>query len=129
MRRVLIAAGLVAVAVTIFVVGRSASAEPVRVTSTGARYAATVLIGDPTPGPGTVEVVVDRGDADTVNVSAVMPDMGHAMPELTATEREPGRFIAEGELFSMAGAWEVTVHLDGPSGPEDLTVKALITQE
>ncbi|MET8867620.1 hypothetical protein ABZW11_32210 [Nonomuraea sp. NPDC004580] len=128
MRRMLIAAALVTVAVALFVVGRSASAQPVRVSTTGAHYAATVVIDDPSPGRGTVEVVVERGEADTVHVSAVMTGMGHATPELTATEKTRGHFTAEGDLFTMTGGWDLTVRLDGPSGTEDLTVRTLITE-
>ncbi|WP_043639538.1 hypothetical protein [Nonomuraea candida] len=122
------AAALVVAAVALFVVGRSASAEPVHVSTTGTRYAATVSIADPAPGRVTVEVKVDKGDADSVALSAVMPEMGHATPELTATEREPGRFLGEGELFSMTGVWELSIRLDGPAGEEELAVKALITE-
>ncbi|MEV0612562.1 hypothetical protein AB0I81_04490 [Nonomuraea sp. NPDC050404] len=127
-KRALIAvAVLVAATVALFVAGGNAAAEPVNVRTTGTHYAATVLIEDPAPGRVTVEIRVDKGDADSVMVSAVMPDMGHAMPELPATEREPGRFLAEGELFSMSGVWELSVRLDGPAGVEELAVKALIT--
>lgn len=127
MRPLLAVAALVAAGVTVFVVGRSGTAGPLDVTTTGARYAATVLIEDPAPGRVTVEVRVDKGDADSVAVSAVMAEMGHATPELTTTEREPGRFLAEGELFSMAGVWELTIRLDGPAGEEQLITKTLIT--
>jgi hypothetical protein len=127
MRLILGAAALVAVAVAVFVAGANAAAEPVNVTTTGTRYAATVLIEDPAPGRVTVEVTVSKGDADSLALSAVMADMGHATPEVSATEREPGRFVAEGELFSMSGVWELSLRLDGPSGQEELAVKALIT--
>lgn len=127
-KRALIAvAALVAAAVVLFVVGRSAVAEPLRLTTTGTRYAATVLIEDPAPGRVTVEVVVNSGDPDTVALSSVMVDMGHSTAEFTATERQPGHFQAEGELFPMSGVWELSIRLDGPAGEEQLAVKALIT--
>ncbi|MGP4095353.1 hypothetical protein [Nonomuraea sp. KM90] len=126
-RALAVAAALVVAAVALFVVGRSVAAEPLSLSTTGSRYAATVLIEDPAPGPGTVEVVVNAGDADTVTLSAVMADMGHSTPELAAAEREPGRFVATGELFSMSGVWELSIRLDGPAGEEQLAVKALIT--
>ncbi|MDR8409046.1 hypothetical protein MTP10_09870 [Nonomuraea sp. 3-1Str] len=125
---VLAAATLVVAAVALFVVGRSTAAEPVDVTTTGTRYAATILIADPAPGRVTVEIKVSKGDADTVAVSAVMAEMGHSTPEISATEREPGRFVAVGELFPMSGVWELAIRLDGPAGEEQLAVKTLITR-
>ncbi|MEV5890644.1 hypothetical protein [Nonomuraea fuscirosea] len=125
-KRALAAVALVVVAVTLFVVGRSMAAEPLRLTTTGTRYAVTVLIEDPAPGRVAAEVEVTSGDADTVTLSAVMADMGHSTPEVTAREREPGRFLAEGELFAMSGVWELSIRLDGPAGEEQLAIKALI---
>ncbi|GAA4919370.1 hypothetical protein HD597_005986 [Nonomuraea thailandensis] len=126
-RPALVAGALVIAGAAVFLVGRGGSADPIDLTTTGARYAATVLIEDPAPGRVAVEIQVSKGDADSVAVSAVMADMGHSTPELTATEREPGRFLAEGELFSMSGVWELSIRLDGPAGEEQLAVKALIT--
>jgi hypothetical protein len=121
-------ATLVAAAVALFVVGRSTAAEPVDLTTTGARYAATVRIPDPAPGQVTVEIEVSEGDADTVALSAVMTQMGHSTPEISATERAPGRFVAVGELFTMSGVWELSIRLDGPAGEEQLAVRTLITE-
>ncbi|WP_067141317.1 hypothetical protein [Microtetraspora malaysiensis] len=122
------AATLVTAAVALFVVVRSTAAEPVNLTITGTRYAATVLIADPAPGQVTVEIKVSKGDADTVALSAVMAEMGHSTPEISATKREPGRFVAVGELFPMSGVWELSIRLDGPAGEEQLAVKTLITR-
>ncbi|MFI7612557.1 hypothetical protein ACIBP6_15155 [Nonomuraea terrae] len=127
MKRLAVVAVLVAVGVALFVAGRNAAAEPLRTSTAGTRYAATVLIEEPVTGRVSMEVVVDAGDADTVAVSAVMPEMGHSTPELTAREQRPGRFLAEGELFSMSGVWDVSLRLDGPAGEEQLIVKALIS--
>ncbi|TDD48897.1 hypothetical protein E1286_14910 [Nonomuraea terrae] len=127
MKRLAVVAVLVAAAVALFVAGRNAAAEPLRTSTTGTRYAATVLIEEPVTGRVSMEVVVDSGDADTVAVSAVMPEMGHSTPEITAREQRPGRFLAEGELFSMSGVWDVSLRLDGPAGEEQLIVKALIS--
>ncbi|MFF4774380.1 hypothetical protein ACFY05_16115 [Microtetraspora fusca] len=122
------AAALVIAAVALYVVGRSTAAEPVNLTTTGSRYTATVLIADPAPGQVTVEIKVSKGDADTVALSAVMAEMGHSTPEISATMREPGRFVAVGELFPMSGVWELSIRLDGPAGEEQLAVKTLITE-
>ncbi|MGI5491463.1 hypothetical protein [Microtetraspora malaysiensis] len=122
------AATLVTAALALFVVNRSTAAEPVNLTTTGARYAATILIADPAPGQVTVEIKVNKGDADTVALSAVMAEMGHSTPEISATKRGPGRFVAVGELFPMSGVWELSIRLDGPAGEEQLAVKTLITE-
>ncbi|MEO3876277.1 hypothetical protein ABGB18_46570 [Nonomuraea sp. B12E4] len=127
-RRVLIAVALAAAAVALFVVGRGAAAEPLELTTTGTRYAATVLIDRPTTEPVVVEVRMRSGDPGSVALAAVMPDMGHAMPEVVAREPEPGRFVAEGRLFPMPGVWELSIRFDGPAGEETLTVNALITE-
>ncbi|WP_067175553.1 hypothetical protein [Microtetraspora niveoalba] len=124
----LAAAALVTAAVALYVVGRSTAAEPVNLTTTGSRYTATVFIADPAPGRVTVEIKVSRGDADTVALSAVMAAMGHSTPEISAAMREPGRFVAVGELFPMSGVWELSIRLDGPAGEEQLAVKTLITE-
>ncbi|NUW45954.1 hypothetical protein [Nonomuraea rhodomycinica] len=120
------ATALVAAAAALYVVTRSTTAEPVNLTTTGSRYAATVLIADPAPGRVTVEVTVSKGDADTVALSAVMADMGHSTPELSATKRAPGRFVAVGELFPMSGVWDLSIRIDGPAGEEQLATKTLI---
>ncbi|TMR25324.1 hypothetical protein ETD86_01670 [Nonomuraea turkmeniaca] len=123
----MIAVALVVAAAVIFIVGRGLAAEPLRVSSAGTRYAVTVVSDEPTTGRVSVEVLVTSGDPDDVAVSAVMPGMGHSTPELTARKAAPGRFVAEGELFPMTGAWEVSIRLDGSAGEEVLVVNALIT--
>ena len=127
MRRAAVAVAVLAVAVAaFFIVGRSSTPDPLRQTITGTRYTGTVSIDRPTTGRVTVDVRLSSGDPDGVAVSAVMPAMGHAMPEITAREPEPGHFVAEGELFPMTGVWELSIRLDGPAGEEVLTVNAPI---
>jgi hypothetical protein len=53
--------------------------------------------------------------------------MGHAMPEVEARRAEAGRFVAGGELFSMAGLWQLSIRLTGPAGEETLTVQAPVS--
>ncbi|MFI7125820.1 hypothetical protein ACIBQ1_09005 [Nonomuraea sp. NPDC050153] len=118
--RLLALAGLVVVVVAAFVVARTSGVDPVSVS--GTRYAVTV-----TADRKAVDVQVDRGEADTVTVAAVMTTMGHAMPEVTARKAGPGHFVAEGDLFTMTGAWELSVRLAGRSGEETLTLNTLIT--
>ncbi|MEV4110280.1 hypothetical protein [Nonomuraea sp. NPDC049695] len=118
--RLLVLAGLVAVVVAAFIVARTSGATPV--TTTGTRYAVTV-----TAERDAIDVQVDKGQADTVTVAAVMLTMGHSMPEVTARKTAPGHFAAEGDdLFFMAGAWELSIRLTGPSGEETLTLDTLV---
>ncbi|GII81001.1 hypothetical protein Sru01_59830 [Sphaerisporangium rufum] len=116
---VLAFAALVAAAVAAFAVARASGADPV--TAAGTRYTVTV-----TAARDTIDVRVDRGAADTVTIAAVMPAMGHAMPEVTARKAAPGHFVAEGGLFSMDGGWELSVRLTGPAGEETLTLTTLV---
>ncbi|MEU6741994.1 hypothetical protein [Streptosporangium sandarakinum] len=115
----LVLAGLLAAVVAAFAVARASGGDPV--TTAGARYAVTV-----TADRNTIDVRLDRGEADTVTVAAVMPAMGHAMPEVTARKTAPGHFVAEGDLFSMGGGWELSVRLTGPPGEETLTFTTLV---
>ncbi|MEU6715744.1 hypothetical protein ABZ897_30130 [Nonomuraea sp. NPDC046802] len=128
MKRILALAALVVAAAVVFIAGNLSADEPFQQTVTGTRYAATVLIPEPVTGKAGVEVRVNSGDADAVAVSAVMPEMGHAVPEATAKETAPGRFVAAGEPFSMSGVWELSIRLNGTAGEETLTVKALISK-
>ncbi|MDX3099588.1 hypothetical protein [Nonomuraea angiospora] len=118
--RLLVLGGLVAVVVAAFVIARTSGPDPV--TTTGARYAVTVSADR-----SAVDIRVDNGEADTVTVAAVMPTMGHAVPEVTARKAAPGHFVAEGDLFRMNGAWELSLRLAGRSGEETLTLSALVT--
>ncbi|KAB8191594.1 hypothetical protein FH608_030560 [Nonomuraea phyllanthi] len=117
--RVLVLAGLVAVVVAAFVIARTSGPDPV--TTTGTHYAVTV-----TAERDAIDVELGRGEPDTVTVAAVMPTMGHAMPEVAARKTAPGHFVAEGDLFTMTGVWELSIRLAGPSGEETLTVNTLI---
>lgn len=129
MRRALAIAALVAAAVALFLYLRPSDPAPLTMSTTGTRYAVTVLIPKPTTGRVTAEIRVTTGDPHTVAVSTVMPGMGHATPEIVADQRQPGRYRAEGELFPMTGVWEVSVRLTGPAGEEVLAMKAPITEQ
>jgi len=129
MRRALAVAALAAAALALlFLYLRPSDPAPLTMSSTGARYAVTVLIPKPTTGRVAAEIRVTTGDPHTVAVSTVMTGMGHATPEIVADQRQPGRFQAEGELFPMAGVWEVSVRLTGAAGEEVLVMKAPITE-
>jgi hypothetical protein len=127
-KRAAVAVAVLAVAaVTFLIVGRNSAPDPLQEPARGTRYAATVSIDRPTTGRVIVDVRLTSGEADSAALSAVMPTMGHAMPEITAREPEPGHFVAEGEFFPMTGVWELSIRLNGPAGEEVLTVNAPIT--
>lgn len=121
MRRLLAAACLVAAAMTI-VVGCLVQPGPVTAHGAGARYAVTLTID----GTDTADIVVNRGGADEVVVSATMPQMGHATPEEAAQRLEPGHFRAVGDLFPMSGVWEVAVRVRGNAGEEVIPLTVLV---
>ncbi|MBB5957963.1 hypothetical protein FHS29_004571 [Saccharothrix tamanrassetensis] len=85
--------------------------------SAGSESYAVELEVEPRRGPVTATVRVTRHDhaavdVDEVVIEAVMPSMGHAMPEVVARRRHD-RFEADGELFTMTGLWDVSLRLDG----------------
>jgi hypothetical protein len=100
----------------------------IELTGRGTSYAVTVRF-DPEPRTGavTADIQVDPA-ADAVRISTVMPDMGHATPELTAQPAGPGRFRASGELFFMAGGWELAVDVSGPRGTEQIVLLVAVDE-
>ncbi|GAA2209102.1 hypothetical protein GCM10009850_045600 [Nonomuraea monospora] len=121
MRRLLACGCLAAAAMTI-VVGCLSVPGAVTAQGAGARYAVTLTIeeGD------TADIVVDRGAADAVVVTATMPQMGHVTPEAAARRLAPGRFRADGDLFTMDGVWEVSVRVSGTAGEEVIPLTVLV---
>ena len=80
------------------------SADPLRLSRSGV----TVVLDKASTGAVAAEVEVPA-DVDAVSLSATMPQMGHMTSETVAQQEQPGRFRATGELFPMAGLWELTV--------------------
>ncbi|MBB6552347.1 hypothetical protein [Nonomuraea rubra] len=122
MRRLLAGACLAAAAMTV-AVGCLSRPGPVSAQGAGTRYAVTLTID----GSDTADIVVDRGEAEAVVVTATMPQMGHITPEATARRLAPGRFRAAGELFTMDGVWEVSVRVSGAAGEEVIPLTVLVT--
>ncbi|MCF6476387.1 hypothetical protein FAF44_49820 [Nonomuraea sp. MG754425] len=125
MTRRLLAAACLAAAAMAVVVGCLARPGTVTAHGAGARYAVTLTIDD----NGTADVVVDRGGAQEVVVSATMPQMGHSTPEERARRLAPGRFRAAeaaGGLFPMGGVWEVSVRVRGGAGEEVIPLTVLV---
>ncbi|WP_188316815.1 FixH family protein [Solihabitans fulvus] len=129
-RAVLIPLGVLAVVVAAvggFLLWYQPDPLEVSLTGTSANYTVQLRFDHPTVGTNTVDIAVDRRDhgpveVDRVALEAVMPRMGHAMPQLSAEPRGQGRFQARGELFLMAGVWTVSVRLHGAGGGELATV-------
>jgi hypothetical protein len=97
-------------------------------TGTSPHYAVTVTLDGPRTGVVDVEVAVTARDGgaitvEAVRLSATMPRMGHVTPEVVAHRTAPGRFRAHGELFVMAGVWQLGVQITGPAGTELVTVE------
>lgn len=129
MKRLIALAALILAAVALFAAGAALTSGPLDLTAAGVRYTTAVHLERPATGRTAVDVRVTSGDADTVAVSAAMPSMGHATPEVAAEEREPGHYVAEGELFTMTGVWDLSIRLSGPAGEETVTVKVLISED
>ncbi|MET9406526.1 hypothetical protein ABZX90_12295 [Streptomyces sp. NPDC002935] len=68
----------------------------------------------------------DPGDLGGVSVEAVMERMGHAMPPLAAEALGDGRFRARGQLFVMAGEWELGVRLRTAHGASELATVTVV---
>jgi hypothetical protein len=132
-RAVLLIAATVAVAVAagwLFWSARS-PADPERFTGVGSHYSAEITLDNARPGVVEADVLVtglkDRPrSVEAIWLSAVMPEMGHATPEVPAQQRETGRFQARGELFTMPGVWELAIRVQGTGGTELITVNVLV---
>ncbi|GAB3417670.1 hypothetical protein GCM10027569_42050 [Flindersiella endophytica] len=98
--------------------------EPEQAGSQGRNY--TVRVGfDEAMREATIHV---EPDARTVDVSAVMPGMGHATPPVAARKLAPGRFQARTEFFGMRGEWELSVRVTGAAGAEIITIPVAVNQ-
>lgn len=103
---------------------RGGPPEPEQVGSQGRNY--TVRVGfDDAMRTASIQV---EPDARTVDVSAVMPGMGHATPPVAARRLAPGRFEARTEFFGMPGEWELSVRVTGAAGAEIITIPVSVDQ-
>jgi hypothetical protein len=97
----------------------------------GGRYSVTVVLDRAAPGQVSVQVTVltaqrTPADVEAVTVSAAMPGMGHATSPLAARRGADGRYLARGELFAMAGVWQLGIDVRGASGAEFITVDVAV---
>jgi hypothetical protein len=82
--------------------------------------------------PGSWLIQVNGPDgrpthADAVRVEPVMPQMGHALAPLTATESGTGRFPLDGVVLPMSGQWLITVTIDPAGAADPVVIPTLIT--
>lgn len=110
-----VAVGVVAVVTLLLTMLPGASSVDV------SRSGVTVRIDQATTGTVVARVTAPP-DVAAVSLFATMPQMGHMTGEITAVREGPGRFRAEGELFTMPGRWELTVRAGGVVSFE-ITVK------
>lgn len=103
---VALAAAVVAAAL-LLVFTLSPDAEPVRLS----RSEVTVRLDEARTGSISVLVEVPAR-VRAVSLFTTMPQMGHVTPQITARQEKPGLFRTTGELFPMAGPWELTVRAD-----------------
>lgn len=97
-----------------------------------ARYVVTATVDHLKVGASSVEIdVADRtgvpAHPGTVNVQAVMPQMGHAAPPVTAVPLGGGRYRADGVPLMMAGPMELLVSLDSTDGVDHLTLPLTVS--
>ncbi|SDJ05550.1 hypothetical protein [Nonomuraea jiangxiensis] len=125
-RRAYVVAPLLLIAAGIgwLVLGGSAPG-PTELHGRGARHAVTVRL-EPRPGLLEARLEIHPATPAEVSVFAVMPHMGHTTPELAARGDGPGRYVARGELFTMAGAWEIGIRVEDTSGAEVIKVTTLV---
>lgn len=128
---VALTAGLIAVAALFVWQGWPESGPNAVAYAQSPTYAVELRSERPQVGVTVFELAVRNAsggpvDLDGVMVEAAMPVMGHATPPVTAVRIAAGRYQARGELFSMPGAWEVTVRL-GATG-ETATATVAVTR-
>ena len=80
---------------------------------------ATIDINDRSGSPIAVDQVV---------LAPVMREMGMAAPEVTAQAVASGRYQAKGQLFVMAGVWEVDVRISAGDTEEVASFKIEVPQ-
>ncbi|GAA3113858.1 FixH family protein [Streptosporangium carneum] len=83
-----------------------------------------------TPGSWLIRVNGSDGrpaHAKAVRVEPVMPQMGHAIAPLTATESGTGRFPLAGVVLPMPGQWQITVTIDPAGAADRVVIPVLIT--
>ena len=102
-------------AIVAWLVWPSDGGEQVQRSTQGA-YTVELSVVDPHQGGNVFALAVTGAAPDVVTVEPVMPQMGHALAPSPAIAEGPGRYRTGDVLLPMAGQWEITVSLRGPSG-------------
>lgn len=121
---ILVPAVVVLAAVLTFLFWPSGGGSSVAQAS-GRLYQVRVAAEDPRLGVSVLTIGVTPSTVDSVSIGPVMPQMGHALPPVPASPIAPGEYRAEA-TFPMAGQWEITVALHGPSGSDQVVVPLLV---
>ena len=117
-RPIVLVIALAVVAAVVVLLSALTGAEPVRLNRDG------ITVQLDRAGTGTVTAQVEvPPEVTAVAMHATMPQMGHLTPEVVAIRETPGVFRATGELFAMAGRWELTVRADDTAVAFEITVK------
>ncbi|MFG1708641.1 FixH family protein [Nonomuraea sp. M3C6] len=118
---IIIVACAVAGVVTVILVGAGQAPSPVSLRAQTADYHVRLDLDGASLGRRIATVHVAGADGRPVapadiDVRATMSTMGMTGELLRARQIAPGRYEANGELFSMLGDWTVTVRISKP-GP------------
>lgn len=98
------------------------SPDPVQVTGSVSGVSIALEVEQPAAGAQAASLLLtDRagrpvGGAAVV-ASATMPQMGHAGQVVTGSALGGGRYALRGDLFPMAGRWDVRIRVDLRTGP------------
>jgi hypothetical protein len=117
-RPILLAITVGVVLVAVLWLTTASGTEPVELSRSGV----TVRLAEARAGTIAAQVEVPP-EVAALSLFATMPQMGHVTAEITATRDKPGLFRATGELFSMAGVWELSVRADSRVVTFEITVK------
>ncbi|TDC09696.1 hypothetical protein E1267_06585 [Nonomuraea longispora] len=98
---------------------------PMELPGRGAHFAVVVAL-EPSTGPLEARVEIEPAVKAEVSLFGVMPHMGHTTPEIPARDDGTGRYVARGELFTMPGAWEIHIRVQGAAGTEVIKVNTLV---
>ncbi|OQR61599.1 hypothetical protein B6E66_23445 [Streptomyces maremycinicus] len=117
-----------------FITSTSSDSEPsgTSLTSGTAHDVVTLTVSDPQTGTTGVDVELTPRDgvaapdsSTTVTVAAVLPTVGHAVPEYTATRTAGTTYHVAGLPLMMIGRWELLVDISGNDGRHDQLVVPL----
>ncbi|NUP15180.1 MAG: hypothetical protein HOZ81_03565 [Streptomyces sp.] len=111
------------------------SADGTTLTSGTAHDVVSVTIASAKTGMTAVEVRLTpregtrtTGSAPVVTVSGVLPTMGHALPDYTATRAAGNRYRVASLPLMMTGRWEILVDIDGQGRDGHLVFPLTLTR-